>query len=83
MALELKYGEYESAYLKMVPTTIQEEIIDEQKVFSTFIIYDIKTSKEGEIIFRDSLLISFNPEESIFIQSYNYLKNIYKEAIDI
>lgn len=83
MALALTYNGKENCYLKAVPTTINEIYVDEIKTFTTYVIYSISTEIGGEIIFRDGFEIEFNPEESIFIQCYNYLKSIYKEATDI
>lgn len=83
MALQLTYNEIENCYLKAIPTTIQETIVDDIKIFQTFITYEILFQKEGEIIMRDCFLLNFNPNESIFTQMYDNLKKTYTNAINI
>ena len=80
MALQINYNGNE-AYLKAVPTTINEEIVDDIKKITTYIIYSISVG--GEIIFRDGFEMVFNPDSSVFIQVYNKVKEIYPESIDL
>lgn len=74
MALGITYNGKE-AYLKAIPTTINEYYIDEVKKINTFIIYSIFI--DNELVFRDGFEIEINPDLSIFEQTYNYLKENY------
>ena len=69
------------AYLKAVPTTINEEIIDGIKKITTYVIYSISVG--GEIVFRNGFEIDINPDSSVFVQVYNKVKEIYPESIDL
>lgn len=80
MALQVTYNGNE-AYLKAVPTTINEEIVDGVKKITTYVIYSISIG--GEIVFRDGFEIEIDPDLSVFIQVYNTLKTLYPDSIDL
>lgn len=80
MALQLTYNGNLDCYLKAVPTTINEFYIDEIKTFNTYIIYSI--SYQNEVIFRDGFEITINPNESLFLQTYEAMKVLYPQSTD-
>lgn len=81
MALQLTYNEMENCYLKAVPTTINEEIINGYKKLTTYVIYSISVG--GEIVFRDGFEMEIDPDLSVFTQIYNTLKILYPDSIDL
>lgn len=81
MALQVNYNGNQNCYLKAVPTTISEFYVDEVKTFSTYAIYSI--SFEGEVIFRDGFEMNINPGESLFVQIYDRMKELFSKSTDI
>lgn len=80
MALQINYNGNE-AYLKALPTTINEEIVDNIKKITTYVIYSISVG--GEIVFRDAFEMEIDPDLSVFTQIYNTLKILYPDSINL
>jgi len=80
MALQINYNGSE-AYLKAIPTTLNEYYEDDIKIITSYIIYSI--SINNEIVFRDGFEIRINPDLSIFTQAYDKIKELYPESSDI
>lgn len=77
MALIVTHYDIKEAYLKAIPTTLHEEIVDDEKRFYTYVQYYIYNEKGGDILFVDSILVYFNPNESLYVQVYDYMINKY------
>lgn len=51
--------------------------------FSAIVTYSIKANKDAEVFTIQDLVYSFNPELSIYTQTYDKLKELYPESINI
>ena len=51
--------------------------------FFTFVTYYIYTTKGGDILFVDSILVYFDPNESLYTQVYAHMKTIYPTCTNV
>lgn len=51
--------------------------------FSAIVTYSIKANKDAEVFTIQDLAYSFNPELSVYTQTYDKLKELYPKSIDI
>ena len=86
MALTLDYNyknvDIYNAYLKISSITVSDEVTDSSKKYVVKVTYEIKATKDSDYFCIVYLEFDGNPDESLYNQSYNHLKNIYPLAID-